>query len=260
MARSKSAPIRKAAPAPALPKDQPAPVHRPACKPARTTPCAASPKLLLSLPREVTVSLLSSNTLSLGDYAALEATCTALREASVPLGERLVASAARVAAAAVLQDVWGGDAVLAGACAKRALRLAAALREGGKCSIAAGGFHTLALPRQLRDVPEAECISALGSLAGDWVESFNGSLLRLWLGSGTSQPDQPALGVRVFAYGTYLEGDGEVPRTIIYSPHMHFLPVFMCIDLFGRCGTYRQRSPTPLVGGDVAFTRYCYYQ
>jgi hypothetical protein len=156
------------------------------------------------------IALLIGNRLCERDYAALEGTCTCLREAWLPANERLLVVAARAAAARLLRS-WRPEAVQAvlfGRCGKRALRFAAAATEGRRCSIAAGAAHTLALPRQMRDAPAAECAIGLSSVGGDWTETFHGSLLRLWVGQSAAV--EPGCESQVFAYGTFSHGDGEL--------------------------------------------------
>lgn len=222
MPRAKSVPIRKAMPMSRAPQSAPAARLQAAyqhVQGSRPSCCESSPKLLLSLPREVMITLLVSNRLCVRDYAALESTCTALFEACLPLNERLLVAAARAAAARLLRD-WrpeAVEAVLSGRCGKRALCFAAAATEGRRCSIAAGAAHTLALPREMPDAPATECAIGLDSVGGDWTESFNGSLLRLWVGPSAAA-DPGCRETRVFAYGTFLHGHGELRGEVRLGP------------------------------------------
>jgi hypothetical protein len=221
MPRAKAVPIRKAAPVARTPEAAPAAFVPTAYQPvqeSRPSCCGSSPKLLLTLPRDLMIALLVNNRLCARDYAALEGTCTTLCEARLPLTERLLVAAARAAAARLLRD-WrpeAVEAVLSGRCGKRALCFAAAATEGRRCSVAAGAAHTLALPRELRDASAPECAIGLSSVGGDWTESFNGSLLRLWVGQSLAADTGGE--TRVFAYGTFLRGDGELRGEVRLGP------------------------------------------
>jgi len=171
----------------------------------------AAPRLLLSLPRELLLSTLGNHCLSLSDLAALERSCTALAERSVAEEARLIEAAARAAAALLLRHTHCEHAlqyVLCGRSGKRALCFAAALVEGQRNSIAAGGAHTLAVTRKLTEPPAKSEAVALSTIAGDWIESFNGSLLRIWvIPGGRLRFSSEA---REVAYGIFLDGDGEI--------------------------------------------------